>query len=272
MSSATSEISPLYDTSEIGSSGVDLHTPSSRDILKREFIRAGCLITIGLDHIIIGPEAEARFQKLMQILKEREEKEAERSKGFKRPLIAWIMDAGEVIQETNRAHKELRQLQSCIRQLDQHTADWLAERAIFVVAHADKSWIQQSSFAEIFPLENYQPSNACEADGFFSSIREDENDEWRTADVITAFPRAKSMRETKFYRHDPPPGNGEWKEGPKATELRSNEEDRIRLVRTLCKSRRSDVKKGFNEKKLSKICNLGFAIFKLDEVKDIEIT
>ena len=247
----------------------DGETLLSRKLIEREFKAAGCLVTIGLDHIIIGPEFIARFQQLMEALRELEKSGLEEPS--RKPLLAWVIDAGETVQENQKSRDKFRKLQECLQKLDKETAEWLAECAVFVVAHADKNWIEQSVLADRFPLDDYHASEVSDADKFFDSIRQHKKDEWRTADVITAFPRVKNRKATKFYRHDLPDDRESLEGRPLARKLDSNKKKRDSLVRRLCRLDPSEFEKDFDPETLSKFFNRGFAIFKLEEVIKIEI-
>ncbi|MGI9503922.1 MAG: hypothetical protein ACR2RE_12810 [Geminicoccaceae bacterium] len=244
----------------------------SREIIKREFVDAGCLVTIGLDRVIIAPEdgsefAADKFQKLMEA--SRELANAKSEKDSRKPLLAWVVNASETIRAKAKARQESKLLQSCLQNLEKRTADWLAERAIFIIAHADEDWVEQSDLAKIPPLRKYQASKSCNADVFFRSIQQ--NDEWGSADVITAFPRARRQEPSKFFSHYPSEEGG-WEQGPVAAKLQSDAKKRNSFFRRICRIRRSDALNGFDKNVVSKFFDDGFTIFKLEEVVRMKIT
>jgi len=263
-------------TEMIGNSrrhGKDEMRPSS-DIIVEQFRKCGTLLTISGRKIIFGETEEAAYERFATLIGEL--RKIERSQPFHAELqgsLIWVLHTRER-KKLKKSYPNIRSLQQALHRLDDATSKWLKDRATFVVADADPSWLHDAVNSVGSFHRNGYPSLDWNAGKFFKSMS---SSSWMNHEAYTAFPASSTSSDDAsvdfdFFSHTDPPDD-DWRHGAVGTPKKSLSKNRHGILRTICDAHRDLI--GSTESSPAghnavPLFNAGFAIFDMNKFKRLE--
>lgn len=244
----------------------DNRVKPSTAIITSEFPRSLGLVTISVRRSIIGVTAEEgrrRFALLMSKLKDIEANEGPFAD--QPQTLAWVIRG----KQKGSKNEDFLALRAALNSLDEPVREWLAERAIFVIANPDRLWMERCAESIALPAEDFGSSNKVLTRRIFDAFS---REAWASSDAITAFVQTPSGRESKcptlsYYAHRAP-SNNDWSEGPVGEARRSNSKIRDQFVKDVFKAHRAlggtTTERAIQES-IPKLFRAGLTIFEFDE-------